>query len=399
MWEINGLKDAKLPDDFSGTLDTKQYDVCEATAENPQAVLRPQGQGNASPHVGLADFQISWQTDGSFLGVATFDLQPGGLSICPLQLPSECELVAVSVDGLPLHPQKLDQGEWRLALNSDRLPQRLAVVYRGAFAGAARPGMHSFDAPTLSNTPIAQTLWTVNGPSCFTAGEHAEKKPTALLELNWLRFRLISDAIDQSASLFSEDNEETRRWYRLRMRDWAVARSALVREWLPISQTEAGRSMQKEMESLDRRQLEFAEHLEMSDALRQLLAASPQACEPGQWWSKTLFDPSASACFEQQGTLNLLHLNYNWSEANRTLDYFLYVGGILGTIILAIWGIRKEYWRRIHESVPTLNYAVGAALGLVWWQCLSPSWLGLAIVLVSAASWGWRWQKSRKTAS
>ena len=52
--------------------------------------------------------------------------------------------------------------------------------------------------------------------------------------------------------------------------------------------------MRKEMESLERRQSQFAERLEMADVLRQLLAAAPQAYEPAQWWSETLFDPAAA---------------------------------------------------------------------------------------------------------
>ena len=68
------------------------------------------------------------------------------------------------------------QGEWRLNLNSDRLPQRVAVVYRGTIAAADRPGTHEFAAPTLGEIPVAQTLWTVAGPSRFSPGECREER-------------------------------------------------------------------------------------------------------------------------------------------------------------------------------------------------------------------------------
>jgi hypothetical protein len=391
-WEINSLNVVKMPDFFPGAIDPQFYDICEATGGNPQAVLRQQEQNSASPQVGLADIQLAWQTDGSWRAVATFELTPGGTSTCPLQLPQGCELIAVEVDGMPVQPQSPKQGEWSINLNSDRLPQRVAVVYRGTIPAADRPGTHEFAAPTLGEIPVAKTLWTVAGPSRFSPGEFAEKEPTDTLNQQWIRFREIAGAIEQSAGLLSEDNEETRRWYQLHVRYWASARSALLRQWLPISQTLAGRTMRQEMESLDQRQSQFAEHLEMSDVLRQLLAASPQAYEPADWWQETLFDLAAASAFEQTGRLTSLQLNYASAEKSQTLERFWAVLGIAGLLALVIWGIRKNYWIQLHRFAPSVSYAAVAALGLLWWLCLAPSWLGLGIVLVSVASWG----RSRK---
>jgi hypothetical protein len=361
--------------------------------------LRQQGQNSAPPHVGLADIQVAWQTDGAWRGVATFDLTPGGTSICPLELPPGCELVAATVDGLPIQPQSPKQGGWRLNLNSDRLPQRVAVVYRGTIAAADRPGPHEFLAPTLGEIPVAHTLWTVAGPTRYAAGECPEIESTGVLDQQWIRFRQIAGLIEKSAGLLSEDNEETRRWYQLRARYWASARAAVLREWLPISQTEQGRSMRKEMDALDQRQLQFADHLEMSDMLRKLLAATPQAFEPAEWWAETLFDPAAAAGFEQKGRLTSLQLNYTWAEKRQIFERCWSAGGILGLIILVIWGIRKKYWEKLTSLGPSLGYVAGTMIGLVWWLWLSPSALGLGIVLVSAASWGWSWKKSRQSSS
>ncbi len=394
-WEVSGLNVVNLPGAFSGSIDPKLYDICEATAEHPQAVLRQQGQNTASPHVGLADIRLAWQTDGAWRGVATFDLAPDGASACPLQLPQGCELVAATVDGLPVQPQLRKQGEWNLNLHSDRLPQRVAVVYRGTIAAANRPGIHEFFAPTLGEIPVEQTLWTVAGPSRFSPDEHAEKETTGALDLQWIRFRRIAGLIERSAGLFSEDNEETRRWYQLRARNWVSARAAVLREWLPISRTEAGRSMQKEMELLDRQQSQFAEHLEMSDVLRQLLAATPKTYEPAEWWQETLFDPAGAVRLEQKGRSSNLQLHYRWAEKGQTFERFWFACGILAFLALVSWGIRKKYWEKL-TTFASLGSVASVAFGLVCWLWLSPSWLGLAIILVSAASWGWSWRYPRK---
>ncbi|MCC6123559.1 MAG: hypothetical protein IT426_01205 [Pirellulales bacterium] len=394
-WEIGGLNLVKLPAAFSGAIDPLLYDVCEATAENPQAVLRQQGQSSAAPHVGLADIRVAWASDGAWRGVATFDLVPSGLSSCPLQLPPGSELVAATVDGVPLQPQSTKSGAWSLNLTSDRLPQRVAVVYRGKMDAADRPGTREFLAPSVGEIPVAQTLWTVAGPSRFASGECPNKEPTGALDRRWLRFRRLAGTIEEAAGLFSEDNEETRRWYRLRLRDWAAARAAVLREWLPISISATGRSMRKEMESLDERQMQFAERLEMSDELRQTLAAPPEAYEPAQWWAETLFDPTATTGFEHEGRPISLQLNYGWAEKSQTIARVWYAGAIMGVLGLAIWGIRKNFWAKLLLAAPSLGYLAGAVFGLFWWLNLSPSGLGLGIVLVSLASWGWSWRVER----
>jgi hypothetical protein len=197
--------------------------------------------------------------------------------------------------------------------------------------------------------------------------------------------------IERSAALFSEDDEETRRWYQLYVRYWANARAAVLREWLPVAESEAVRAMRAEMDSIERRQSQFAERLEMSGVLRQLLASAPQANEPAEWWTDTLFDPAVAARFEG-GRLTSLQLTFMEAEKSQLLDRVVAALTVLGILTLIIWGIRKDLWGQLSRRWPAANPAAGIALGLAWWLWLSPSALGLGIVLVSAASWGWsRW--------
>jgi hypothetical protein len=163
---------------------------------------------------------------------------------------------------------------------------------------------------------------------------------------------------------------------------------------LPISQTEAGRSMRKEMESLERRQSQFAERADMADVLRHALADSPKASEPAQWWNETLFDSAGAVSIHQEGRLTSLDLDYTWAEKSQAWNRVWYATIILIIAALAIWVIRKGLLEELFYLIPSLGYAGGAALGLAWWLWLSPSWLGLAIVLISLASWGWFWRRT-----
>jgi hypothetical protein len=386
-WETIGLEDVKLPQVFAGAIDPLLFDICKATSDRPEAVLRQQGQNNASPRISLADIQVAWQTDGAWRAVAAFDLVPGGISVCPLQLPPGSEMISASIDGIPARAQSLKQGGWQLNLHSDRLPQRVTVVYRGTMAEADGPGTRDFAAVLLGEIPVEQTLWTVSGPTCFALGESAEKDPLRAAEREWLRLRRLDDVIDRAANLFSEDNTETWRWYRLHLRYWAAARSAVLRQLLPISQTGAGRAMQKELETLENRQRKLAARLEMSEVLLKLLTATPPASEPEQWWSDMLFDRETAVGFEQKGRLASLSLNYAWAEKSQTLERFWAICAIAAFLAIFLWGIRKGFWNRLLEFSPSANYLLFGLIGIAWWLWLSPSWLGCAILLATAVAW------------
>lgn len=394
MWQLGGMNEVKMPDWIAADFDPKVFHACEVVVENPKAALSSQGQNAADARIGLADIRLAWQSNGAVRGVATFDLTPGGVSTCPLKLPKDCELIAATVDGLPAEPQSLSDGGWRLPLNSDRLSQRVAVICRGKLAEADRPAEHEFEAPTLGDISVDRTLWTIAGPSRYRPGECGEKESPDALRRHWIRFQLASESIEATAGQFSVDNERSRRWYQLAVRQWAATRSALIRQWLPISQTEAGRAMQKEIESLEKRQSQFAERLEVSDILRQALAAPPIATEPAEWWDDSLFDSAAATGIYKEGRLASVSLTYTTAQTSQVWPRIGYALLILVVAALVIWVIRRGFWDEMVRLFPASGHIAAAVLGLFWWLCLSPSWFGLVIILVSAASWGWAWRYS-----
>jgi hypothetical protein len=387
LWEVSHLRDAKLPQAFAGAIDPLQFNVLEATGERPEAVLRQQEQNNASPRIALADIQLAWQTDGAWRAVAAFDLVPGGISTCPLQLPPGSELVSASIDGIPARAQPAKQGGRQFDLHSDRLPQRVTVVYRGTMPDADGPGTRDFAAAMLGEIPVEQTIWTVSSPTCFALGESAEKDLIREAEREWLRLQRLDDVIDRAANLFSEDNAETWRWYRLHVRYWAAARAAVLRRLPPISQTGPGRAMQKELESLENRQRKIAARLEMSEVLLNLLTAAPPASDPEQWWSDTLFDRDTSVAFEQKDRLASLSLNYTWAEKSQTLERFWLLCAIAASLSLYLWGTRKGFWGHLLDFSPSLSHLLIALSGIAWWLWLSPSWLGCVILLGAVIAW------------
>ena len=289
---------------------------------------------------------------------------------------------------MPALPQLAAQGEWRLSLNSDRLPQRVALIYRGTIAAGDRPGMHEFAAPRWARFRLRKR------------SGRSPVRPGSLPALRRKRAdRPVESAVDPLPPHRRNDRTIGRAVFRGQRGNRALVstpRAQLGRRpgrgvagMAADLPDRPGRAMRKEMESLDQRQQQFAEHLEMSDVLRQLLAASPQAYEPAEWWGETLFDPAAAVRFEQDGRLTSLQLNYDWAESSQSLKR---IGTCAATVALLIWQFGefgKTTGKSCFVAAPSSGHAAGAAIGLIWWLWLSRSWLGLTIILASVASWGW----------
>ena len=74
------------------------YESFRVAQSDYQAKLRPPAV-DRKPQVHLLHTMLAWTTTRQFVGLATFDLRPAGLSTCILELPPECRLVQVLVDG------------------------------------------------------------------------------------------------------------------------------------------------------------------------------------------------------------------------------------------------------------------------------------------------------------
>ena len=170
---------------------------------------------NQAPSVSLADIQVRWQKDGSYLASAVFDLKPSGNESCQLIVPHGLVLLDTRITGVPVSPTKLasktetpvpsvlnpdtfrtPHSTYEISFTSKTLPQRIEVLYRNSekqieserrFAPLSSILRKTFQTPFL-DAEIQRTRWTVQGPDSyairgqFESLQEGEKLSTSLIE-------------------------------------------------------------------------------------------------------------------------------------------------------------------------------------------------------------------------
>lgn len=147
------------------------------------------------PTVSLANIQVRWQKDGSYLASAVFDLKPFGNESCRLIIPHGLTLLDARIAGIPTSPVKITSNTeeaaqqvvnakayqtlrdaYTIHFTSKTHSQRVELLYRHnplkknfgqELASQSRVLRKDFQTPFL-DVKIQQTRWTVQGPDTYT---------------------------------------------------------------------------------------------------------------------------------------------------------------------------------------------------------------------------------------
>ena len=178
-WETSGLR--SITDERGNSATDAQQTVFQVVGQNPQAVVADVERITGAPQVHLADISLAWQLDGTYRGVAAYDLEPARTSELEIQLPPHVTLVQCFVAGLPVTALPDGERGWRLPLGPEQWPQRVEILFTGQVALAARDSAgRIFSAPMLSGLPISRTIWSVQAPTESGAGRlHLRILPSA----------------------------------------------------------------------------------------------------------------------------------------------------------------------------------------------------------------------------
>ncbi len=377
-WQTQGMKPSPWPTDVAGAADPKAT-AYEVSGEPVQAVLAPAETPPSKSQVRLADIVLAWRNDGSYCGTAAFDIEPGG-SVCPLHLPPGCEPVHVSVEGVPVTPQAVGNADWRLPLSSERLPQRVEVLFRGTMSPGDRAGRRIFAAPTLGDLPVEQTVWTVIGPPSWRADQ-----PQSVAITSWqrdlLRLKSAAVAMESAYAMSSDDSDETPQWFRSWARRLIVSRDALRRDLAAIAADKEVGAAKQEIDRLDRRTVEIAKNLNATEVLTQISAAPPSADGADEILERSAEAARSAVRCSFQGRTDSLAIDYRQTE-NGEFSSRLAAAAVFA--VLFVLGSFGAVRGRAAAMLCRWPHAGVAVLGLAWWLWLSPSVLGLAIVLAAA---------------
>jgi hypothetical protein len=265
-------------------------------------------------------------------------------------------------------------------LVSERLPQRIEVLFRGALSDPLHSGPRKFIAPSLGNLPASQTLWTIFSPPSLEHEIGKEEKTATLIHQQWMRFRNAAATISSAENLLqSDDAEETLRWYQIESRRLTSAQAALQKELALMPVSESTEKLHKEIETIDQEQNDFAKRIGLTKVLTQVKTESTAYGAPTDVWQQWPGEPRHAARYAVDGKAPSITVNYQSVEYIGPLGRIAASLCLAGVVFIFILGIRHGTWTTLLENRP---YAIGIATGLAWWCWLWPSILGLIAMIV-----------------
>jgi hypothetical protein len=175
-WETSGLQSRdRAALGLSGELVPPGYEIFEAVAPRGTAVAQARSPRTTRPRLLLAEHRAQIIDNGSVIGTSWLDIVPQGERQVRLACPPGCRLIHVAVEGIAAQPTYAGADRWRIPTTSDRLPQRIEVVYALALPFSADAGaLRRLPAVRLEGVPAETTLWTVTGPPGLTLNAVAQ---------------------------------------------------------------------------------------------------------------------------------------------------------------------------------------------------------------------------------
>ena len=395
-WEMRGLWPVEvpkdLPEDLQGVAGERGTLVAyQVVGESYQAVLRSPEQAAGTLQAPFADVRLSWQTDGACHGVSAFDLEPAGLTTCPLVLPAGFRLVRVFVNGERASVTPMAPDRWQVLLASARLVQHIEVLFAGQLPQESGPLWRVFPTVTLGEIPIRQVVWSISSPPDCSASPGQQQETLTPLQNALMELRALAAAVQRAGELPGEELDDLTRWYRRWARRWAAARREMSHQLVLASSGEAS-TVREEVETLDKRQASIAERLGLGETASRSLSEPRRSEDAAEVW---LADSETRPVIRVKtaGTITSLGLQYQRLRPSQLRSRWLSLLGLVAFSLGWVLGIRRGIFATAYRRWPCI---AGILLGAAWWWWLDPSILGWLVMVLSLAAGLWtEWRRWR----
>ena len=380
-WDTSGLVEATLPENMSGGSDADSAEESMLVARpNFHAAIQDVRHVSGTAKVRLEDVRVAFCQDGSYEGVAVFDLQPAGERECVLKLPAGCSLVHTWIAGLPAIFDPLGDNRWNLRLGPGQLSQRIAVVYKFQTSGGdLATESWQLTAPILDGIPVQQTVWTIRAPSPNVSLQSPnELKVIDPITLETHRYKAVADLIDAAQESAKERSAvETQNWYTPWARRLAISQ-------IKLEQAKSGEiNFEAEgidFESLKKQQAEIAARLKTTKILTQMTSAGrSDFTEPQDVWSLNRNNQTAIYAMSDGAASTVKLTGY----ATRTSSWLLRVWQAIVLVLICLASYLMVRRSLVSDLLLEWPFAVGVLLGIAWIVWLTPSFIGLVIIAAS----------------
>ncbi|MEZ6071423.1 MAG: hypothetical protein R3C10_14425 [Pirellulales bacterium] len=335
------------------------------------------------------------------VGLATFDLDPGDLRFCAVQMPAGWRVDRITVDGVPASWLATSEGRFRIELGQRAEPLRLAVYYRRD-AAVADSVDRLVAAPTLLDVPMPEMLWTISAEGPIEARRAVasdDDTPLSPLQMATRRYRgLVNVAERYLAASRQQPREEVIEAVRPWCLRVAAARDEVSRcrsDELDIVRRSA---VDETVRGIDERWTNAVAELPRDAMVAAGILGDPtstSAGEAAQLWQTTVTD----LAFSQ-------HLATAPGIEGLAVKDLQRDGGLPGRAIaavacfgLAVLLVRHRRAVALLEVSVAWLYVFGIVAGAVWWIGLEPSFVGPVILAWSALSLLFWWRGSATAAA
>lgn len=386
-WETSGFQTAQLPERFA-EIDAEGNWVYMAVGNRLQAVITDVQIEAGKPSIPLAEIHAALADDGSVSGMATFDLEPAGLTSCTLKLPNRYRLIAVQVADRLALARNLENQTWEVPLATSQLPQRIRVVFESQTQVANPKDLSaSIPCPKIVGIPVEETILAVvdeigaNDPGTPAREMSAEHR----LEIVRLRLEVIAGMIERAATVgVDSDPTDVRNWYLPWARRFVTAKQELER-LLDMSRMESLEEIAR-LSEIDLAQERVAQRLNVSSILQEVRSESESIDREQR--PRNVPAPRILRLENSPGSKSSLEISASISDGNvRPFDTHTFVAiclTVLGVVWIAL--VSRENLRRWFVRHA---WVIGIFLGLGYWLWCEPSMFGIVLaagcVLVAIA--------------
>lgn len=362
-WVTRGLE--SQPDDGRAA-------VYRVTGRTMQASLSDVERARGQSQLHLADYQVSLRADGTCAGVAAFDVEPARQQFCILRVPEGIEIIQATVGGVPAVQEAGAEGEpWILRLGSDRLPQRIEVLFTGKQPTSSPIGDRRIVAPTLVELPAIQTLWTVEYEGRQRLRPLLQHTSVPLTKQLELRLQTVRELLEIANS------DE-------RARTASSEYDAWRRPWLDLAgYLETGLQLSNERDGA---------------VLRTVNVGAADTLGYAAHWrshSKQSEDVHSAV----QGDAPEIIVEYEGGGLPRSLVILTMIAVGMGAVSVVRAGFSRT--AILGDWMSRWPHAVGVLIGVAFWLVATPSLLGWTLILlfvISSVRPYWR-RTSRPTGS
>ncbi|QDS97377.1 hypothetical protein [Adhaeretor mobilis] len=403
-WQIRGLHHERIPAPLDGMIpEISHGQSLRAVLQNPLVEQRVFPEAMRHAAIRFAENSGVLDEHGNWAATTRFVLQPARATSCTLKMPPRSKLLALELAGRRSLPQLTKEGTAVLNFGPPYLPLEISITYQQS-AGKAFSAK-DLRAPQLvmagRTLPINKMQWHVaaNDPSLVFSRttDHLNKQVVGSIDsktyrMNGVKARLatLADATPLALQLHPWE-----------ARGWFAPWKAKISRSLDTSAMAEGSNIAADLSAAggasptggDWENWEMLQQvLEEKESPEQKPLSTERAT------SQFLDSRDASGINYYFQTQNGNQLKLRDTSSLPSWSKWLAAAALVLIGLIAVRkapNLRQRFqretatWGPVTQSLATLSPVsptTGLLVGLFWWWLLSPSWLGLVVSAIAAAS-------------